>query len=218
MTDLNFFEKNLQELSDLQQKLIGERSALLRKHSQKIQEVEKLKLETLEIQKAKLVLEDLIKQFIGFQLDKIKEYVSYGLKTVIPDQNIEFDCNVTTKMNKPWVELLTKNSEGVSENALEAFGGSVAQVESLILRVLAILQLKLYPMIVLDESLNAVSEEYLPNLSVLLNELSKQLNIKILLVTHNKEILANATRVYRATETSRGLKFTEVHSSEVVAT
>jgi len=199
--------KAIQDMSDLTNKLVGERSALLRKQSQKMDELLALKAEQVEIQKTKVVLDDLIKKFIGFQLDKIKEYVTYGLKTVIIDQNLEFDCEVITKNNKPWVELNTKNDKGTSENALDAFGGSIAQIESLILRVLAILQLKLYPLLIMDESLNAVSPHYLNNTSILLKELSKQLGIKILLITHNTEILAHADKVYRANDTKKGLKF-----------
>lgn len=212
---LDNFERELSDLVELQQKLVGARGALSKKHAQKTDELRQFKEQSIEIQKSKAVLDDLIKRFIGFQLDRIKEYVSYGLKTVIADQDITFDCQVTTKMNKPWVDLLTVNSKGISENALEAFGGSVAQIESLILRVLAILQLKLYPLLVLDESLNAVSSEYLPATSVLLKELTKQLGIKILLVTHNKEVLNEADRVYRAVETGHGLQFEEIKRAEL---
>lgn len=215
MIETENLNTKIQELSDLTNKLIGERAALLRKQSQKMDELVAFRAEQLELQKTKVVLDDLIKKFIGFQLDKIKEYVTYGLKTVITDQNLEFDCNVTTKMNKPWVELNTKNDKGTSENALDAFGGSVAQIESLILRILAILQLKLYPLIVLDESLNAVSTHYLNGMSILLKELSKQLGIKILLITHNTEILAHADKVYRANETKNGLTFDVVGAHEV---
>ena len=93
--------------------------------------------------------------------------------------------------------------------ALDAFGGSVAQIESLILRVLAVKQLKLYPFMALDESLNAVSSEYVPNTSKLLNEITKQLGIKILVVTHDPEMLQCANRVYKAKDSANGLCFEE---------
>lgn len=188
----------------------GDRDSLLRRRTLAESEIESYQSEQIELLKTKAVLDDLVKSFIGFQLDRIKEYVGYGLKTVIPDQELDFECEITTKSNKPWVEFLTVNSDGISANALDGFGGSVAQIESLILRVLAILQLKLYPLIVLDESLNAVSEEYLPNLSHLLSELSKQLGVKILLVTHNKEILHSATRIYKASERGGSLHIEEI--------
>jgi hypothetical protein len=188
----------------------GDRDSLVRRRTIAESEIETYKAEQIELLKTKAVLDDLVKSFIGFQLDRIKEYVGYGLKTVIPDQELDFECEITTKANKPWVEFLTVNADGISANALDGFGGSVAQIESLILRVLAILQLKLYPLIVLDESLNAVSEEYLPNLSHLLSELSKQLGVKILLVTHNKEILHSATRIYKASERGGSLHIEEI--------
>lgn len=203
--DISAFETNLKDMNHLYQNLVGGRSSLLKKQNQKTQELKTFKDQQVEIQKVKLILEDLIKQYIGFQLSKIEEYVTYGLRTVIPDQKLSFKCQVMTKNGKPWVEFVTSSTEGIpegedpiEENALESFGGSVAQVESLILRILAVLQLKLYPLIVMDESLNAVSEDYMENLSLLLKELSKQLKVKILLVTHNKEILVHADRVYRA--------------------
>jgi hypothetical protein len=202
--------KEIQDAKIALARLKGDRDSLLRRQVSADSEIETYKKEQLELLKTKAVLDDLVKSFIGFQLDRIKEYVGFGLKTVIPDQELDFECEITTKMNKPWVEFLTVNSDGISANALEGFGGSVAQIESLILRVLAILQLKLYPLIILDESLNAVSEEYLPNLSYLLKELSKQLGVKILLVTHNKEILHSATRIYKASERHGSLHIEEV--------
>jgi hypothetical protein len=215
MIETQSLNAKIQELSDVTNRLVGERAALLRKQAEKMDELKSLKDGQVELQKTKVVLDDLIKKFIGFQLDKIQEYVTWGLNTVIDDQNLKFDCNVITKNNKPWVELNTKNDRGISENAMDAFGGSVAQIESLVLRVLAILQLKLYPLLVMDESLNAVSTQYLNNTSKLLNELSKQLGIKILLVTHNTEILAHANKVYRANETKNGLKFDVVGATDL---
>lgn len=215
MMDLSGFDHELDELSDLHQNLLGSRATLLKSQTQKTAELTQHKEAQLEIQKVKLVLDDLIKTYISFQVDRIKEYVTYGLRTVIADQDLRFDCNIITKMNKPWVDFLTVNKDGDAAKALDAFGGSVAQIESLILRVLAILQLKLYPVLFIDEGLNAVSEEYMKNLSLLLSELTKQLNIKILLVTHNKDILVHADRVYRASESKSGLKLEEIKASEV---
>ena len=220
--DLPSFETNLDSLNHIYQNLMGQRASTLKKMAQKETELKTYKEQQVEIQKVKLILEDLIKQYIKFQLSKIEEYVNYGLKVVIPDQKLWFKCNVTTKMNKPWVEFVTASTEGVPEgedpvedDVLESFGGSVAQVESLILRLLAVLQLKLYPLIVMDESLNAVSEDYMEKLSLLLKELAKQLKVKILLITHNKEILVHADRVYRAVNDGDSMVIERVSQAEI---
>lgn len=209
------FSTKLDDLSALHQKLIGQRSALLKRQSQKTEELKGFQNDSIELQKVKAVIDRLIQQFIGFQLDKISEYVSYGLKTIIHDQNLTFKCNITTKANKPWVDMITVDDKGNEANVLDAFGGSVAQIESLILRVLAILQLKLYPFLALDESLNAVSKEYVPNTSKLLNEITKQLGLKILLVTHDTDMLQYADRVWNAKETATGLTFEEIKQGSV---
>jgi len=212
---MNDLDRTITEASNLHHKLLGARSALLRRQSVKVAELAAFKKESIEIQKVKIVLDDLIKTYISFQLEKMQEYVTYGLNAVIPDQTLTFKCDVITERGKPSVELLTINKDDVSGNALEGFGGSVAQIQSLILRILAIVQLKLYPLLVLDESLNAVSVEYLPNLSLLLRELADKLGINILLVTHNKEILEHAHRVYQATESMGGLRIEELKRTEV---
>jgi ABC-type sulfate/molybdate transport systems ATPase subunit len=204
------FTTKLNDLSGLHQKLIGQRSALLRRQSQKSDELKAAQTASVELQKVKAVIDSLIQQYIGFQLEKISEYVTYGLKTVIHDQNLTFKCNITTKANKPFVDMITVDDKGNEANVLDAFGGSVAQVESLILRVLAVMQLKLYPFLALDESLNAVSAEYVPNTSKLLNEITKQLGIKILLVTHDPEMLQCADKVYNAKESANGLILEEI--------
>jgi len=63
--------------------------------------------------------------------------------------------------------------------------------------------------------LNAVSKEYIPNTSKLLNEITKQLGVKHLLVTHDPDILQHADRVWNAKETTNGLTFEEIKHGTV---
>jgi ABC-type thiamine transport system ATPase subunit len=57
----------------------------------------------------------------------------------------------------------------------------------------------------LDETFASVGEEYIANTGKLISELSKKINVDILLVTHQKEFRHDADRVYKVKESKNGL-------------
>lgn len=87
---------------------------------------------------------------------------------------------------------------------MEAFGGGPASIISLILRVLAIRRLKKWPLLALDETLAAVSDDYVDQTGVFLRELSARTGIPILLVTHKPAFLDHAVNGYRGVEVVDG--------------
>jgi ABC-type lipoprotein export system ATPase subunit len=66
--------------------------------------------------------------------------------------------------------------------------------------VLSVLRLKLWRMLVLDEALGAVSDEYVDQTGQFLRSLCEKLNLDLLLVTHKPPFLDHANRSYRCTE------------------
>ena len=71
---------------------------------------------------------------------------------------------------------------------------------SLILRILVMRRLKKWPLLLLDETLAAVSDEYVDQTGAFLQQLAEKVKLDILLVTHKAAFLDHAVIGYRGNE------------------
>ena len=153
--------------------------------------------------KASAVLKHLLDMMVKNEITKMAALITYGLKSVFDDQNLTFLPDKKQKGGKINIELKTINDD--IEGDFRSFGGSVAVIESFLMRILCALKKNLARLMLLDETFAAVGEEYISNTGKLISELSKKIGIDILLVTHQKEFKHNADRVYRIKESKSGL-------------
>lgn len=194
---------NLSELQSRIDKIDGFYGALKSRQVALDEEIRMQKDEMDLLSKASHVLKHMLDVMVKDEITKMAGLMTYGLKTIFEDQDLTFLPVMTRKNDKVHIELKTVN-KGI-EGEFGSFGGSVAVIESFLLRILCILKMKMARFMLLDESFAAVSAEYRPNTSKLIGELSKKLGLDILLVTHEKEFPEFADHVYRVVETPKGL-------------
>jgi len=149
----------------------------------------------------------LMDQLVEKQVKSIEKIGTEGLQTIFADLNLSLESEVAPKHNKIAVDFFIRRGVKGSVRShrgrpLEAFGGGPSSVVSLILRILAIKRMKLWPLLVLDESLNAVSNEYVEATSQFLKSLADKLGFDILLVTHKPPFLDHADISYRCVEST----------------
>lgn len=132
------------------------------------------------------------------------DLVTEGFKAIFHDQKLTFRIDVTSKWNRVALEFVIIKGDpengGVEGHPLESFGGGPASVASLILKVLTILRLRRRSFLVLDETLLAVSEEYIDATSKFLQGLADKSNLPTLLITHEPGFADHANQVYHSTE------------------
>lgn len=193
-----------QELQSRVDKIDGFYTALKTNKASLESQIAGLKDEIELLSKTSAVLKHLLDVMVKDEISRMAGLVTYGLKAIFDDQNLSFVPVITKKNDKVNIEFKTENN-GVRGD-FGSFGGSVAVIESFLLRVLCMLKLKLARFMVLDETFASVGEEYIPNTSKLVNELSKKTGLDVLLVTHQKEFQNSAQRIYRVKEAPDGLK------------
>jgi len=154
--------------------------------------------------KASTVLKHLLDLMVKDEIEKMAGLITYGLKTIFDDQNLTFLPVITKKNEKMHIDLRTKRDE-IEGFCLDSFGGSVAVIESFLLRVLCMLKLNMARLMLLDETFAPVSKEYISNTSKMVSELSKKLGMDVLLVTHQDGFMDNADHIYKAVESKNGL-------------
>lgn len=198
-----------QELSDLDDRFeevksksesFSSRRDFLREEKESIEnEVEGLKDEILTLKKVEELFKYLLDEYVHKYAESFSRVVTEGLQTIFHDQDLELDVNVTQRRKKVYVEFETVEGERKGP-ALESFGGGVAAVESLLLRILVILKTGLSRTLILDESLASLSEEYIETMSSFLREMCSELDMNILLITHNRNFADHSDTSYRAFE------------------
>lgn len=150
----------------------------------------------------------LMDAMVDQQVKSVEKVATNGLQTIFPDLNLSLESDVGPKYGKISVEFFLRRGSGPTSHRgrpLDAFGGGPSSVVSLILRVLAIKKLGLFPLLVLDESLSAVSDEYIDLTSQFMKSLASRMGFDILLVTHKVPFAEHAKLTYRCQELTDGV-------------
>lgn len=141
-------------------------------------------------------LEDSIEK----NVESISNLISTGLNYVIHDQNLSFKIKQEQKNNRIHMKFVLEQ-DGVEGDPLASFGGGAAVVISLILRLSIMQRTGLGNLLILDESMVALANAYVPNAASFMRQLSEQTGVNILMVTHNPEFINNAHTAYECYKT-----------------
>jgi DNA repair exonuclease SbcCD ATPase subunit len=144
-------------------------------------------------------IQQLFKSWLEESIDKninsISELTTNGLKQVIDDQDIQFKIIPEQKGGRLCMRFAVEH-DGVEGDPLSNFGGGASAVIAVILRLSIMSRLSMNKLLILDESLSALANAYVPNAADLLRNLSSEMGINILMVTHNPEFLDRSNISY----------------------
>jgi len=144
----------------------------------------------------------LLDRMVKGQVKIIDEVITHGFQTIFFDQNLRFETELSSKYNKVSAEFFVcdgdPSSGGTRGDPMESYGGGPAVMASLILRILTLLRLKRRKFLLLDETLFAVSDEYVENTSLFLKGLAETMGLDIFLVTHKQSYVDYAPTAYHA--------------------
>lgn len=130
-----------------------------------------------------------------------QDLLTEGLRAVFDDLDLSVRADVTVKAGKVSVDLVTiqEQDDGTltEGSPTDAYGGSVATVQSVLLRIVVLSRRGLRPFLLLDESLGAVAEHYVPRVGHFLNLLSDRMGLDVLAVSHNPVMVEASHQAYR---------------------
>lgn len=145
-------------------------------------------------------IQQLVDQEVTLGVQAVEQLQTEGLQTIFPDQDLSVRSQVDLQRGKVSVELFTiqkKDGIQIEGDAAESFGGAVATVQSVLLRVIIMLRRGLRPLLLLDETLPAINHEYRTNTGKFLAALCARLGMDILLVTHDPPLAESADHAYK---------------------
>jgi len=188
------------KVSELVSNLKALREADQRKLASLSVEVDDLRLQHETLEKVSALLRRFIDDEVNEGIVSIESLQTEGLKAVFDDQDLSVKAEVSEARGKISVNLTTiQNKEGeiTSAHSLDAFGGAVTTVQSVLMRIAVLMTQNMRRIILLDESLPAFDDNYVHNMVQFLSDLCDRLGFDLLLVTHNQGIVESAQRAYR---------------------
>lgn len=205
---LSSYSDRIRTLQDAATRLKAVRDEVLSSLDLKQTEIEELDAEHDVLVKVSELYRMLLDKLVLTQVHALEGLVTEGLKTIFFDQDLSFKAELATKYNKVSVDLFF--CQGDPENGgykgppLESFGGGPSSLASLVLRVMTLLRMKRRRILLLDETLMAVSDEYIDSTGQFLQRLAETSGLDILLVTHKPAFLEHAATAYQGTSLEVG--------------
>lgn len=165
-------------------------------------------------QEANVLLDRISEDEVSKGIDTYVALLDEGLKAIFPEQEVGLKAEIDKLRGKISVRLKTtfKGSDGleIESESMDAFGGAVATIQSLLLRVALILKRDLRPLLILDETFAPVDENRIRLLVDFLKVLCERLDMDILCVSHNSILTENADIAYRIKPTANGAVFEKI--------
>lgn len=158
--------------------------------------IAELKNESADLVKAVGLIDRCIEIVSANGIGKIESIVSGGLHQVFKDKTLGLVVEKKEGARGYSYRLLIKHGDTVG-NPMDSFGGGVQNVTAFLLRVILIKRFKLAKLLVVDESFNNISSEYIDYVSAMLKTLADNHGFSILAVTHQSLLAARANRIYR---------------------
>ena len=158
-------------------------------------EIESLRYEADLEQKSAEVFKAWLEDLLKTNVDSISELATRGLRYVIHDQELTFKIHQEPKYNRLSMSFLIEE-DGVEGDPVDSFGGGPVVVASLILRLGVMARMGMGNLLLLDESMFALANKYIPTAADFMRQLSERMGVNILMVTHNEEFMNNAHVAY----------------------
>ena len=117
-----------------------------------------------------------------------------ALQVVFPDKDLDFRVVFETKRGRTEA-ILEVGEGGVYADPLEGHGGGVVDVLSFALRCAFWSISRNRSTMILDEPMKFLSRDLVPNAADIINTISKDLGIQVIMVTHIEEFIDGADNV-----------------------
>lgn len=147
--------------------------------------------------------------------NRIEDIINRGLLFIYKDSPIKITIEPVFKFNKTQFLIKISNDGVESDNLRSCFGGGVLAIVSFLFKCVINVLYKNEKFMVFDESLNFVSKHYQESLSLFIREFCEEMDVTIVLITHQPLVAESAHTVYEAYRSSDSTRFRMLESAPV---
>lgn len=187
---------NIKALKEQSYRNLINAQSILDSKSKELVEVKESRL----IQESSLkILREIIDTLAESHINSIVDMISFALQTIFHDRNysVKIVIGESRTTNTAELVLVDKTTgEEILSDIPDSVGGGVSAVIGFVLQIFYIMYFKLNRILVMDESLSAVSSEYLPNLMAFVKQLSEKRGFIFLCVVHDPRFLDYSDATY----------------------
>lgn len=201
------------DLTTLAARIVGRRDLIRQSVASTRDVIKRLEGDIEELDLVAIAFRSLLDAEILDSIKIVENLQTEGLRTVFHDQDISVRAEVEEQRGKVSVNLVTHQVKGgqvIEGEGLDGFGGAVVTVQSILLRLIVILQRGLRPILFLDETLPAFDEGYVTDMARFLQALCHKLGVDLLLVTHNPALVDAADKAYKIRREGSAATFREI--------
>ena len=142
---------------------------------------------------------------------QVEDIINSALDTVFPGEYL-FKLMFTSSRNKTEAKLVFYDQKtGKEVDPMNASGGGVVDLTAFALRIACyVLENNTANIIILDEPFRFISRDLQERAGTILKELSNRLDIQIIMVTHIKEMIDCADKVFEVKKNADGISEVEI--------
>lgn len=179
---------------DIVLKCRGKRELLLQEKEALQQKMQLFERKQHAIEEVQILVQTVAKETQEQIKMHIEDVVNAAINTCFPDE-YAFSLEFEIKRGKTEATIkFTKN--GFDIDPMEATGGGLVDVASFALRVAAWSLSSSTNILILDEPMKFLSRDLQNKAGEILQEISKELNIQIIMVSHIQDIIGQADKVF----------------------
>ena len=207
MTSVAELESSLRQRQDALQRKVGEARAVTQQQKALDAEIAELSEAIDTTSKVLAVLHALSTAVQARFLTGIESLVSEGLSAVF-EEPIKFRITATMRNRQVNLDFSLENADGTDTDLLDARGGGLISLTGVLLRIIMarLMSGQVRQLLILDEPLGFLSSGYQAAAGVLLRKLADELDMQLILVSHNQEIIESADTVYELRRTGQGVE------------
>jgi DNA repair exonuclease SbcCD ATPase subunit len=173
---------------------IGRVKALRDTITKKKAELQLLKKRAGYVERAQVFLQQVAKETQEQLSFRISDIVQSAIDSC-SDGGYNFSVRFEIKRGKTEARLVIEK-DGAEMDPMESLGGGIVDIESFALRIAAWSISKRANVMILDEPFKFMSRELQPKAGKILSSLSHRLGLQIIMVTHNRNMVDIADRVF----------------------
>lgn len=167
---------------------------------QLIQEIAQISQNIQLLDDALTIFKTLQDKLTQVHIDHITKLVNHALETVFNDDQLQYSIRIDTNQqrnnNTAQFYLLTTENNITTETLLQNNGFGIQSLIGFTLQIYFILQQNQAHLLLLDESLTAISTDKLPRLKQFIHEISKQYDFHFVLIAHMESLFELADYTY----------------------
>lgn len=201
----------IQKIERLYNQAVAIKTQITKDIEQKKDRMEELSSKLDLMEKVQVFLQKIAKETQERLSLQIEDIINSALDAVFPNE-YTFRLEFTTSRNRTEAQLLFYDQRtGKEVDPMNASGGGVVDLTAFALRIACyVLENNTDNVIILDEPFRFISRDLQERAGKILKTLSEKLHIQIIMVTHIKELIDCADRVFEVKKNEQGISEIEV--------